>query len=734
VRILLVEDDDFLTRVLLESFKNLHYTVDRAADGRSGWEYAISTTYDLLLIDVGLPGLDGISLCQRLRSEGCTTPILLMTAREAREERIRGFDAGADDYLLKPLDLDELHARARALLRREKVIPTPVLEAGKLRLDPARGEVTHEGRSLKLTPKEYKLLEIFLRNPSRLFSRGQLVEYLWTFDDPPLEESVKAHVKGLRQKLKPLGLADLIENVYGMGYRFNPPRETEPPPFDRAMADLWERYRGLMGQRLAVLQGAAREVRANSLSPATRTSARQAAHKLAGVLGMFGREEGTELAREIEELFESDRTADIPALVARLSDLLPVTAIPTPIETRPTTSTVLLIESDRSLTVSLQEFPGSEPVTWHCFPEIESACSWLSRNSPDVVAIGIGQGSRWELGLALIGELAARSPVVPTLVLLDGEELSDRLAVVRAGGRKILDRPVTAERVREEIDRMLRGHLRESFKILAIDDDPVILGALPALLEPWGALVTGLENPLDFREKLASTSPDLLLLDVEMPGVTGIDLCLAIRADPRWQDLPILFLTASRDPSTIERMFAAGGDDYITKPVISRELLNRVTRHYERARLPRILAKRDPLAGVLNQPACERELEEQIAGGRGFTLATIAAVDLDRIHRLHGHSEGNRVLQYWGNFLRSRFPAGETIGYWGYGEFILGLPELDKIGAGEYLSDILRHLRRQVFTAPDGERYQVEARRGFATYPADGSTLRDLYRVARGDR
>ena len=222
MRILLIEDDEILTSVLVGALQQQRYVVDTVDDGRFGLEYAQSGLYDLLLIDVGLPRLDGISLCQQLRNEGDKTPILLMTAKDAPDEKIRGLDAGADDYLTKPLDVGELQARLRALLRRGEVSPTTVLEIGQLRLDPVSCEVFYADRLLKLTPKEYSLLELFLRNPTRVFSRGHIIEHLWTFDDPPLEDSVKAHVKGLRRRLKKAGADGWIENVYGLGYKLSP--------------------------------------------------------------------------------------------------------------------------------------------------------------------------------------------------------------------------------------------------------------------------------------------------------------------------------------------------------------------------------------------------------------------------------------------------------------------------------------------------------------------------------
>ncbi len=326
MRILLVEDDEVLTSVLVNALKQQRYAVDTSDDGRLGLEYALSGAYDLLLIDVGLPGLDGISLCQQLRSSGATTPILLMTAKDAPDEKIRGLDAGADDYLTKPLDLAELQARLRALLRRKEVAPASVLQAGELRLDPVGCEVSYAGQRLRLTPKEYSLLELFLRNPGRVFSRGQIIEHLWTFDDPPLEDSVKAHVKGLRRQLKKAGAEGWIENVYGLGYKFSPKieegeieaglgglaleesggaGETVEQRFNEAIAGLWRQHRGAIAARFNLLQQAAIALEADQLTDGMAQAAAQAAHKLAGVLGMFGRDEGTEVARELETLLSA---------------------------------------------------------------------------------------------------------------------------------------------------------------------------------------------------------------------------------------------------------------------------------------------------------------------------------------------------------------------------------------------------------------------------------------------
>ena len=222
MKILLVEDDERIADALAEDLTDQHYLTDVVYDGQAGWEMADAFTYDLILLDVMLPKVDGVSLCQRLRAHGCSTPILMLTARDTVADKVLGLDAGADDYVIKPFDLKELSARIRALLRRGSDSLPPVLNWGKLRLDPSTCESFYGDCPLSLTPKEYSLLELLLRNGRRVLSRAQILEHLWPFEAPPEEATVKVHIRSLRQKLKSAGATtDLIETVYALGYRLN---------------------------------------------------------------------------------------------------------------------------------------------------------------------------------------------------------------------------------------------------------------------------------------------------------------------------------------------------------------------------------------------------------------------------------------------------------------------------------------------------------------------------------
>ncbi|MEB3210972.1 MAG: response regulator transcription factor [Leptolyngbyaceae bacterium] len=223
MKALVVEDDDRIAQAIAEALRDQRYVVEIAEDGVLGLNLAETEQFDIIILDVMLPRLDGISLCRRLRQQGITSPILMLTARDTSESKVLGLDVGADDYVIKPFDLPEFLARIRALLRRGSVAPSSTLEWEKLIFDPQLCQVTYDAIPLALTPTEYRLVELLLRNGSRVLSRGLILERVWEFEDMPAEETVKVHLRSLRQKLKQAGAPpNFIENVYGLGYRLNP--------------------------------------------------------------------------------------------------------------------------------------------------------------------------------------------------------------------------------------------------------------------------------------------------------------------------------------------------------------------------------------------------------------------------------------------------------------------------------------------------------------------------------
>jgi len=222
MRILLVEDDHHLAASLSEALEAQRYTVDVAHDGAMAWQQMTLLPYDLMLMDITLPQVDGLTLCQRLRSHGVISPVLMLTARDTSGDKVAGLDAGADAYMVKPFDLSELIAQIRALLRRGQMTPPTSLQWGNLQLNPTTYDVTYHDSPIRLTPKEFAMLELLMRHGRRVLSRHFILESLWQLDDPPGEETVKAHLKALRQKLRQAGAPkNFIETVHGLGYRLN---------------------------------------------------------------------------------------------------------------------------------------------------------------------------------------------------------------------------------------------------------------------------------------------------------------------------------------------------------------------------------------------------------------------------------------------------------------------------------------------------------------------------------
>jgi DNA-binding response OmpR family regulator len=220
-KILLVEDDIRISRPLGRELGRERHTFDLAEDGEAGWQFLQDGDYDLAILDIMLPLLTGLELCARMRAAQLDVPVLLLTALDSTSHKVKGLDAGADDYLVKPFQLEELHARIRALLRR-RVSTAPVLLWGAaLELDPGRKTVRVGDTPLELTPREYQILELLMRSSGQFFSADEILDKVWGWEANPGRGTVKTHVKGLRDKLRKAGLGEAIETQYGRGYRLS---------------------------------------------------------------------------------------------------------------------------------------------------------------------------------------------------------------------------------------------------------------------------------------------------------------------------------------------------------------------------------------------------------------------------------------------------------------------------------------------------------------------------------
>jgi len=219
MRILVVEDERRLCNIIKRGLLEEGYAVDTAYDGEDGEYLVETTTYDLAVLDIMLPKKDGIEVCQNLRLKGVNTPILMLTAKDTVEDKVKGLDAGADDYLVKPFAFGELLARVRALLRRDSSSKSPRLQVGNLVLDIMTREAWRGQRRIELTTKEYVILEHFMHHPNMVITRTMLEEHVWDYNFDSMSNLIDVYIRRLRRKIDEKGQASLIQTVRGAGYR-----------------------------------------------------------------------------------------------------------------------------------------------------------------------------------------------------------------------------------------------------------------------------------------------------------------------------------------------------------------------------------------------------------------------------------------------------------------------------------------------------------------------------------
>lgn len=218
MRLLVIEDEQKVANFIKQGLEEEGYAVDHAADGASGLEMALEALHDVIVLDVMLPKLDGLSVLHQLRQENVTTPVLLLTVRATIEDKVLGLDAGADDYLTKPFAFEEFVARVRALLRRRAETAPPILQVADLALDPARRVVSRGDQKIELTPREFALLDYFMRNPGRVLTRTMIANRVWDYTFDATTNVIDVYVNYLRKKIDTGHDTRLLHTVRGVGY------------------------------------------------------------------------------------------------------------------------------------------------------------------------------------------------------------------------------------------------------------------------------------------------------------------------------------------------------------------------------------------------------------------------------------------------------------------------------------------------------------------------------------
>lgn len=755
MRILIVEDDELIAEALKTLLVDLNYAVELASDGQTAAELVEAFEYDLILSDVMLPKLDGVSLCRQLRSQGYQLPILLLTGKDSSHDRAIGLDAGADDYVVKPFDPEELAARIRALLRRGEAINPPILKWENLQLDPRACEVKYQDVLLKLTPKEYALVELFIRNTRRVFSCGMILEHIWTYEDTPGEEAVRTHIKGLRQKLKASGApTDLIETVYGIGYRLkalseldkNKATPIQPPEAKikqqtmSAIADIWIKFQPRILDQIKLLDKAATAVTEGCFNDELRQAAQQEAHTLAGGLGTFGLSKGSQLAREIEHLLRSNSPLnsnqslqlqqDVDALRQEINYACqPETQVTSDYRDDVGQRVVLAIDADGPSRDALSAEARQHQIRYLTAESIDLARDLIQEQAPHLILFDPAGQSPIQ-SLTFLEALLYLPLPIPVLIWTADENRYQEMAKAYSDGQLPISKSLPLQQVWERVEHTLQSKERKEARIMIVDDDPQILETVAALCKPWGLEVIGLAEPTQFWETLTHSPPDLLLLDVEMPHIGGIDLCKVVRNDIQWEQLPIIFLTAHTEADVVNQVYAAGADDFISKPIVGPELVVRILNRLERTRLQRRLSTIDPLARVLSRHetahALELLLSEVAHQPRNMCLVILEIERLKQINDCFGYAVGDSILRQFAQALLGLVSSEDVIARRGGNQFLVGLMGVTKTEGGQRVQDFLDVVYKTPYSIPDGTNIQMTCSASVVHCPEDSQDFQDL--------
>ncbi len=507
-----------------------------------------------------------------------------------------------------------------------------------------------------------------------------------------------------------------------------------------AMAQIWEEHRDQVMERVVFLERAAALLEAGPLEAGVREQAERHAHSLAGTSGTFGFPRATEIARSVERRLPSFDQGDwmTQAIVELRQELelpasIPEVAIGGPQEVA-TERVLLVVDGDPLMLQSISETAAPRRLRCVTLSTPDEAAAALAADPyPHVAVLGWEPGGRGKKTLQLAARLAGMSPPVPVIVLSEGGAFTDRIEVARLGAQRFLPRSIGPQRVVEEVERLLDPLRFDGMKVLAVDDNPLVLDTVRALLEDQRMTVDTLADPRRFWDVLEEKRPDLVVLDVDMPDVSGVELCLVVRGDPKWVHLPILFLTAHDSPEAIQRVFAAGADDYVAKPIVGPELIARISGRLERVRLYRRLAETDPLTGLANRRRLVEAMDRLTRLSERYDKPlSVGVIDLDHFKAVndeHGHAAGDAVLVAFARLLAGAFRGEDVVARWGGEEFFVALYGAPRDQAARRVAEVLKQLQGLAFKGSEGS-FSASFSAGVAEYPLDGNDLHTLYRAA----
>lgn len=518
MKILLAEPAPLILQALTNQAAAHRYTIDLAEDGDAAWAYGANFEYDLIIAAVELPKVGGIQLCQRFRSEGYTTSILLLSDQTSVSLIIQGLDSGADDYVIKPCDPAELLARIRALIRRGSSTPLPILAWGDLLLNLSTYEVSYNDRPVTLSPLEYELLELMLRDSQHVFSTDELIDRLWPLEQFPSEATVRSHIRRVRQKLSAVGAPkDLIATLHGRGYYLKAPISERSSVF--VPLDVPSVHASKFNQPLA--KEATYQLILFSQQAAEETELIRTAARYSLNMQLISLETRTSALLQLQ-VYAEQSNYHLDLIVFRLP-------------------TVLTEQKSAML-----KSKGIEEL-WGIFEDVNSQHS-----------------------------------DVPIAMISEASELRDRLHVMNSGGQLFLNAQNTPEQMSAALLSFLeRVHLSKKVMIFDHDSE-WLSNLQELLQPWDLKITTLAEVEQFWTVLQAVEPDILIFLAARSPSISSFELCKLLRSDPCWLSLPVLFLSHETDSSLEHQAFAAGADDYLYQPIHGAELANRILNRLQR--------------------------------------------------------------------------------------------------------------------------------------------------------
>jgi diguanylate cyclase (GGDEF)-like protein len=714
-RTFMVVDDDAQFRALVAGLLvERGHRVIEAGSGRAATQTLTTERPDMILVDGLLPDGDGMTWIGARRKAGDKTPIAFVSAfwKDLRTFQTLTRDLGVALVLQKPITVGTFAQQVEAAVHGGGATKA-VSDATTLR--PAADGVTlrpvpvaADGVTLRPVPVAADDATT-LRPTPRLAGRPP----------PPPPAAMRPRVV----EPSPVPSPSAIESL-----------------FAAATAD----YRLALPDRIAGLRrlfGAVVDGEHGALP-----SARAEAHKLAGTAGSYGFGAVGEAARVLERLaarcIEGGRVGTYEwakALGNLGTDDQPSSQGDAMLATpRRGGYRVLVVDDDPQfldLCAAMGKARALEVLTARTTADALDLAHSVKLDAA-IVDLRLAEGAEVSLGLACSLRALPGQESLPIAFVSAHGGLENRIAATQAGASLYLSKPIDGEMLSTAVHQMTAAARSARPRALVVDDDPAFIAVATATLADAGIDVTGLADAGSILEKLEEVRPDVLLLDVNMPGFSGFDVCRSIRATPAWQDLIILFVTT--DPSSTSRIdgFQAGGDDFLSKPVVRAELLARVKVRVERNRLMRERLEQDALTGLPLRRTFLERLSARLAEGRrhqrGLSLALLDVDHFKHVNDRHGHQAGDRVLATLGGLLARRFRAEDLRARWGGEEFALAFFEEDSATVGRMLERTLEELQAIEFRSDHGEAFHVSFSAGVAAWPEEADGIQAL--VGRADR